>query len=174
MLARQVWKQCCEINAAITVVLVSSAAAPDQANARIRLLTQLLCPVFSLVLTGLQIGNGIGDRVESRLECQRQRQQRAMIVKGRQRCALFYNFANASKPLEQSDEPLRHLKDDMCACFSDQFCVTAKLYRIAQTLLTMQQYCSVLQRFPTEPKRLNEVALAFSSIIFLPSPLIKV
>src|SRR5258708_1323716 len=130
MPARQMWKQRCKINSAI-VVLESSAATPDQANAHCRLFSQLLCPKLNLVSTGLQVSVRIWNGVEGRLESQRQRQQWAVIVKGRQRTSLFHKLTDTGKPLQQSDEPLRRLENDVRACFGYQFCITAKLNRIA-------------------------------------------
>src|SRR3977135_2804347 len=96
-----------------------------------------------------------------------------MIVEGRERLTLFHDFANASKPLQQSNERLAHLKNDVCACVGYQLCITAKLNCVPQSLLAVQQNGLIQKGFPAKPEGLNEVALVLSRIFCFPSPFIK-
>src|SRR5712675_356224 len=173
ILAGQMWKRGGEIHAAIAVVLLSVVTVPDQANARLGPFSQSPSPEFNLVSAGLQVSARIGDRVERRFESQRQRQQWAMIVEGRQCASLLYKTADASKSLKQSNERLANLKNDVCAFVGDQLCITAKLNRVPKSLLAMQQYRLVLQRTLPKPKGLHEFALVSSRFFGPPSPFVN-
>ena len=166
---RQIRQQVGERNATHRIAPVARIAAPHEPYAhaatgrvptcsRRRPLGNPRTPSRYALGGRAQIADGPGNRLEGRVERERQTQQRTVVIEGGRRLAAGHQPSNACESLEQTEQGFLHLQDHARTAFRQRLCVAAELQRVAEPLLRMQQYGLARQRLAAPPRSSDSLA----------------
>src|SRR5436309_1690137 len=120
----------------------------------------------------MQIGRARRNGLKSRLQSERQAEQRAMQIEVRKRISRGDDLRRAGETAHQRLKRPLNVQNNPRTAGCDERHIPAELNRIAKALLAVEQDRLATDLFRTKPKRLRKIASGEGHRFLFPPPLV--